>query len=53
MLADEAGACLRSRAAASYIGIDYYRFTLAGWESASDEDFRRLTADDKPADGEG
>jgi hypothetical protein len=24
-----------------------------GWESASEQDFRRLTADDEPADGEG
>ena len=24
-----------------------------GWESASEEDFNRLTADDEPADGEG
>ncbi len=24
-----------------------------GWEAAPEEDFRRLTADDEPADGEG
>jgi hypothetical protein len=24
-----------------------------GWERASEEDFKRLTADDAPADGEG